>query len=238
MKIALRSGFPPTATCVIESAHLSRPPRRPRKIVLICCGHQQSRQRESRAAVPKLKRRACVHVGVRFPHVTDVGQPLTAVETHPYRRVFSKSISSKLQITFAALVMWHHLAAGTLALLLLSPLKEPRRRKLVSASCCPSRWQTGEGGKATPIDVCSRRALSFAPSPWLRFPRGAAAICCARRLARCWRLHLAPALINNSVYLCLCSDREPKDWIRSIDFSRYMHTATHKRGGGRALQNN
>lgn len=64
----------------------------------------------------QVKARVCVHVRVRFPHVTDMGQPLTAVETHPYRRVFSKRIFSKLQITFAALVMWNHLAVGTFGL--------------------------------------------------------------------------------------------------------------------------
>lgn len=64
----------------------------------------------------QVKARVCVHVSVCFPHVTDMGQPLTAVETHPYRRVFSKRIFSTLQITFAALVMWNHLAVGTFGL--------------------------------------------------------------------------------------------------------------------------
>lgn len=121
------------------------------------------------------------------------------------------------------------------------PLHRPLERSFaaalecVFASCCPHIGRRGRR-KAALIDVCSCRAVSFvhkrhvAPSLWPRFPPGNAAICCMRCL------HPSPPLINNSVYLCLCSDREPKDCIKNIDSSRYTHTAPHKRG--RALQNN
>lgn len=100
--------------------------------------------------------RVCVHVRVRFTHVTDMGQPLTAVETHPYRRVFSKRIFSKLQITFAALVMWNHLASPASATL------KKLRSSIIVCVCflLSSQWQTGRR-KATLIDVCSCRVVSF-----------------------------------------------------------------------------
>lgn len=103
--------FPLTAACVTQSAHLSQFLRRPLKL----CWYVVVISKVCDGSAGQLFRSwsKCVHIRQGVFYTCDrCGTALTAVETHPYRRLFSKRIFSKLQITITALVMWNHLAVG------------------------------------------------------------------------------------------------------------------------------
>lgn len=103
--------FPLTAACVTQSAHLSQFLCRPLKL----CWYVVVISKVCDGSAGQLFRSwsKCVRIRQGVFYTCDrCGTALTAVETHPYRRLFSKRIFSKLQITITALVMWNHLAVG------------------------------------------------------------------------------------------------------------------------------